>query len=70
MKANDKRTKTAQQLDYEMNRMKKYIPVGLDKNVCRKFYRTLANEYHPDNDKTGDAEMMQHVNELKAVWGI
>lgn len=70
MKANDKRTKTAQQLDYEMNRMKKYIPVGLDKNVCRKFYRTLANEYHPDNDKTGDAEMMQYVNELKAAWGI
>ena len=70
MEANDKRTKTAQQLDYEMNRMKKYIPVGLDKNVCRKFYRTLANEYHPDNGKTGDAEMMQHVNELKAVWGI
>lgn len=70
MEANDKRMKTAQQLDYEMNRMKKCIPVGLDKNVCRKFYRTLANEYHPDNGKTGDAEMMQHVNELKAVWGI
>ena len=70
MEANDKIMKTAQQLDYEMNRMKKCIPVGLDKNVCRKFYRTLANEYHPDNGKTGDAEMMQHVNELKAVWGI
>ena len=70
MEANDKRTKTAQQLDYEMNRMKKCIPVGLDKNVCRKFYRTLANEYHPDNGKTGDAAMMQHVNELKAAWGI
>lgn len=70
MEANDKRTKTAQQLDYEMNRMKKCIPAGLDKDVCRKFYRTLANKYHPDNGKTGNAEIMQHVNELKAAWGI
>ena len=30
----------------------------------------LANTYHPDNKKTGNAEMMKHLNDLKAVWGI
>ena len=36
-----------------------------DKTILKKFYRVLANTYHPDNDKTGDPEMMQYVNELK-----
>lgn len=41
-----------------------------DKTILKKFYRVLANTYHPDNDKTGDPEMMQYVNELKNEWGI
>lgn len=41
-----------------------------DKTILKKFYRVLANTYHPDNDKTGDTEMMQYVNELKNEWGI
>ena len=41
-----------------------------DKTILKKFYRVLANTYHPDTDKTGDPEMMQYVNELKNEWGI
>lgn len=41
-----------------------------DKTILKKFYRVLANTYHPDNNKTGDSEMMQYVNELKNEWGI
>ena len=41
-----------------------------DKTILKKFYRVLANTYHPDNDKTGDPEMMQYVNEMKIEWGI
>lgn len=41
-----------------------------DKIVLKKLYRTLANVYHPDNEKTGDPEMMRYVNALKNTWGI
>lgn len=46
------------------------IPNDEDKIILKKFYRVLANTYHPDNEKTGDADMMQYVNNLKEVWGI
>lgn len=44
--------------------------ISTDKTILKKFYRVLANAYHPDNNKTGDPEMMQYVNELKNEWGI
>lgn len=44
--------------------------ISTDKTILKKFYRVLANTYHPDNNKTGDPEMMQYVNELKNEWGI
>lgn len=59
-------------IDYD-NKMKnaiKLIPTDEDKVVLKQFYRVLANTYHPDNKKTGNAEMMKHLNDLKAVWGI
>ena len=40
-----------------------------DKVILKQFYHVLANIYHPDNEKTGNAEMMKHLNDLKAVWG-
>ena len=46
------------------------VPNDEEKVVLKKFYRVLANTYHPDNEKTGDSEMMQYVNDLKASWGI
>lgn len=46
------------------------IPNDEEKVVLKKFYRVLANTYHPDNEKTGDSEMMQYVNDLKVSWGI
>lgn len=46
------------------------IPNDEEKVVLKKFYRVLANTYHPDNEKTGDSEMMQYVNDLKEIWGI
>lgn len=44
--------------------------ISTDKTILKKFYRVLANTYHPDNNKTGDPEMMQYVNELKNEWEI
>ena len=38
--------------------------------ILKKFYRVLANTYHPDNKETGNAEMMGYVNDLKQMWGI
>ena len=48
----------------------KLIPTDEDRVILKKFYRVLANTYHPDNEKTGDADMMQYVNKLKVMWGI
>lgn len=48
----------------------KLIPTDEDKVILKQFYRVLANTYHPDNEKTGNAEMMKYLNDLKAVWGI
>lgn len=48
----------------------KLISTDEDKVILKQFYRVLANTYHPDNEKTGNAEMMKYLNDLKAVWGI
>jgi ParB-like chromosome segregation protein Spo0J len=48
----------------------KLIPTDEDKVILKQFYRVLANTYHPDNEKTGNAEMMKYLNDLKVVWGI
>lgn len=54
----------------KMKNAMKLIPIDEDKVILKQFYRVLANTYHPDNKKTGNAEMMKHLNDLKAVWGI
>lgn len=58
--------------DYEkaINELKNPTYTDEDKVILKQFYRVLANTYHPDNKKTGNAEMMKHLNDLKAVWGI
>lgn len=48
----------------------KMIPTEENKIIFKKFYRVLANTYHPDNTETGDAEMMKYLNDLKQAWGI
>ena len=52
------------------NSAKQFIAKDEDKIILKKIYRTLASVYHPDNEKTGDLEMMRYVNELKNTWGI
>ena len=54
----------------KMKNIIKLIPTDEDKVILKQFYRVLANIYHPDNKKTGNVEMMKHLNDLKAVWGI
>ena len=56
--------------DNKMKNAIKLIPTDEDKVILKQFYRVLANTYHPDNEKTGNAEMMKYLNDLKAVWGI
>ena len=46
------------------------IPTDEDKTILKKFYRVLANTYHPDNQETGDTKMMKYVNNLKTLWGL
>lgn len=60
----------AKKQDELMGKIMKLIPNDEDKIILKKFYRVLANTYHPDNEKTGDADMMQYVNNLKEMWGI
>ena len=67
----DKRSmEAAKRQDELMGKIMKLIPNDEDKIILKKFYHVLANTYHPDNEKTGDADMMQYVNNLKEVWGI
>lgn len=56
--------------DNKMKNAIKLIATDEDKVILKQFYRVLANTYHPDNEKTGNAEMMKYLNDLKAVWGI
>lgn len=56
--------------DNKIKNVIKLIPTDEDKVILKQFYRVLANTYHPDNEKTGNAEMMKHLNNLKVVWGI
>ena len=60
----------AKKQDKILKNAMKLIPTGEDKVILKQFYRVLANTYHPDNKKTGNAEMMKHLNDLKVVWGI
>lgn len=57
-------------MNYGKDSTKQFIEKDEDKIILKKLYRTLASVYHPDNEKTGDAEMMRYVNELKNTWGI
>lgn len=53
-----------------INKLKNLTYTDEDKVILKQFYRVLANTYHPDHKKTGNAEMMKRLNNLKAVWGI
>lgn len=66
----DEVDKKAIEHENKMKNFIKLIPTDEDKVILKQFYRVLANTYHPDNKKTGNAEMMKHLNDLKAVWGI
>ena len=66
----DEVDKKAIKHDNKMKNVIKLIPTDEDKVILKQFYRVLANIYHPDNKKTGNVEMMKHLNDLKAVWGI
>lgn len=65
-----KAMESAKKQDDLMKKVMNLVPDDEDKVILKKFYRVLANTYHPDNEKTGDADMMQYVNDLKKVWGI
>lgn len=68
--AEEKVMKNAKQHDERMKALQNLIPDEQNKDIYKKFYRVLANTYHPDNKKTGDVEMMGYVNDLKQMWGI
>ncbi len=65
-----KSMENAKKQDEILKNAMKLIPTDEDKVILKQFYRVLANTYHPDNKKTGNAEMMKYLNDLKAVWGI
>lgn len=65
-----KAMESAKKQDDIMKKVINMIPDDDDKVILKKFYRVLASTYHPDNEKTGDADMMQYVNDLKQIWGI
>lgn len=67
---NEKSMKAAREQDELMKNLLDLIPTEEDKPILKKFYRVLANTYHPDNKETGNAEMMGYVNDLKQMWGI
>lgn len=69
-KVDKKSMENAKKQDEILKNAMKLIPTDEDKVILKQFYRVLANTYHPDNKKTGNAEMMKHLNDLKAVWGI
>ena len=62
--------KKAIEHDDKMKNAMKLIPTDGDKVILKQFYRVLANTYHPDNKKTGNAEMMKYLNDLKVKWEI
>ena len=65
-----RRNKAWDDFEKSINELKNPTYTDEDKVILKQFYRVLANTYHPDNKKTGNAEMMKHLNDLKAVWGI
>ena len=65
-----KSMENAKKQDEILKNAMKLIPTDEDKVILKQFYRVLANTYHPDNKKTGNAEMMGYVNDLKQMWGI
>lgn len=65
-----KAMEAAKEQDELFKKMRNLIPNEEDKIILKKFYHVLANTFHPDNEKTGDADMMQYVNNLKEMWGI
>lgn len=65
-----KAMEAAKEQDELIKKIRNLIPNEEDKAILKRFYHVLANTYHPDNVKTGDADMMQYVNDLKEMWGI
>lgn len=68
--ADKKIMESAREQDELMKKIMNLIPNEEDKVVLKKFYHVLANTYHPDNEKTGDVDMMRYVNNLKEIWGV
>ena len=60
----------AKKLDELLQNATMLIPTDEDKTILKKFYRVLASTYHPDNQDTGDVNMMKYVNNLKVLWGL
>lgn len=60
----------AKRLDELLQNATMLIPKDEDKPILKKFYRVLANTYHPDNKETEDTNMMKYVNNLKVLWGL
>ena len=51
-----KSMENAKKQDEILKNAMKLIPTDEDKVILKQFYRVLANTYHPDNKKTGNAE--------------
>lgn len=66
----EKAIKDEKKRNETLERVMQFIPDEEDKAILKRFYHVLANTYHPDNVKTGDADMMQYVNDLKEIWGV
>lgn len=62
-KAHDEVVQLKQEsLNQSLNQNYSEQAISTDKTILKKFYRVLANTYHPDNNKTGDPEMMQYAS--------
>lgn len=68
--AERKSMENAKRQDEILQNVIKLIPTEENKIIFKKFYHVLASTYHPDNKKTGDAEMMKYLNDFKQAWGI
>jgi hypothetical protein len=43
------------------------LSAGADNETIERVYRTLAKRFHPDNDKTGDAEVFLRIAEAHRI---
>ncbi|MCL1951143.1 MAG: hypothetical protein FWF59_15590 [Turicibacter sp.] len=75
LKAGQKKMKDNPSFQYKKNQQKKQQAVppkqsfnDSEKAWLKKFYRTLAHEYHPDSG--GETEAMILINKLKNEWDV